>query len=188
MRLLPADPVRRGRAKLALLGFVLLAPLFAATLAYTYRWSPGNAGNYGELIEPTLLVGPPFDGLRGRWLLVSVDASACDAYCERKLYLLRQVRRAQGRQQGRVERVWIVTDPASAGAEVTIQPQLLAAIEGTRIERSRARPPLPAQQSARDYIYLVDPHGNLMMRWPRDPDPSRMLKDLSRLLRYSAIG
>ncbi len=38
------------------------------------------------------------------------------------------------------------------------------------------------------YIYLVDPLGNLMMRYPRDPDPAKLLKDLQRLLRYSRIG
>ena len=38
------------------------------------------------------------------------------------------------------------------------------------------------------YIYLVDPLGNLMMRYPRDPDPAKLVKDLQRLLRYSRIG
>jgi hypothetical protein len=37
-------------------------------------------------------------------------------------------------------------------------------------------------------IYLVDPLGNLMMRFPRDPDPKLMMKDLSRLLKASQIG
>jgi hypothetical protein len=27
-----------------------------------------------------------------------------------------------------------------------------------------------------------------MMRFPRDPDPSRVIKDLQRLLRYSRVG
>jgi hypothetical protein len=39
-----------------------------------------------------------------------------------------------------------------------------------------------------EHIYLVDPLGNLMMRFPRDPDPSKMIKDLQRLLRYSRFG
>jgi hypothetical protein len=38
------------------------------------------------------------------------------------------------------------------------------------------------------HIYLVDPHGNLMMRWPASPDLKRMLDDLKRLLRASQIG
>ena len=39
-----------------------------------------------------------------------------------------------------------------------------------------------------DHIYVVDPLGNLMMRFPRDPDPSLMIKDLQRLLKASRIG
>ena len=45
-----------------------------------------------------------------------------------------------------------------------------------------------SRRCTRDHIYLVDPLGNLMLRFPRDPDPSRMIKDLQRLLRYSRIG
>ena len=92
---------------------------------------------------------------------------------------MRQLRRAQGKDQARVERLWVITD---AG---TPRPELLAAIEGTHVSRI---PPgeFPGERS--DHIYLVDPLGNLMMRFPRDPDPSRMLKDLQRLLRYSRVG
>ena len=62
------------------------------------------------------------------------------------------------------------------------RPELLAGIEGTRFVG------LPAESfpgNAPDHIYLIDPFGNLMMRFPRDPDPSRMIKDLQRLLKYS---
>ena len=55
-------------------------------------------------------------------------------------------------------------------------------IEGTRVVA------LEDPAFTRDHIYLVDPLGNLMLRFPRDPDPSRMIKDLQRLLRYSRIG
>ena len=109
-------------------------------------------------------------------MLVSADAAACDAYCEKKLYFMRQVRRAQGKNMDRIERLWLVSGPGAP------RPALLAAIEGTR----RARLEDPAFTA--DHIYLVDPLGNLMLRFPRDPDPSRMIKDLQRLLRYSRIG
>ena len=79
----------------------------------------------------------------------------------------------------RVERLWVLTDAGKPRAE------LLAAIEGTRI----AGTPTPASPAMRvDHIYLVDPLGNLMMRFPRDPDPSKMIKDLQRLLKYSRVG
>ena len=165
------------RSKLLLIGAVCLAPLVLGTLAYYYKWDVGSPGNYGELLAPTPLAGAPFERLRGKWLLVSVDASACDAWCEKKLYYLRQLRRAQGKDMDRVERLWLVTDGGKPRAE------LEQAIEGTRIEPAARLDAFPGRPT--DHIYLVDPFGNLMMRYPRDADPSRMLKDLQRLLRVA---
>ena len=146
------------------------------TAAYLFGWSPGRPGNYGELIEPQTVSLESVVALRGKWVLVSADAAACDAYCEKKLYFMRQVRRAQGKDMERVARLWLVSGPGA------VRPELAAAIEGTHI--SRAEDP----RFTRDHVYLVDPLGNLMLRFPRDPDPSRMIKDLQRLLRYSRVG
>jgi hypothetical protein len=162
--------------KLGLIALVCAAPIVLGTLAYLLGWSPGNPGNYGDLVAPRAMSGAPFAALRGKWVLVSADAGACDAYCERKLYFMRQVRRAQGKDMERIERLWLVSDGGAPRAE------LLAAIEGTRVVA------LEDPAFTRDHIYLVDPLGNLMLRFPRDPDPSRMIRDLQRLLRYSRIG
>ena len=101
--------------KVLLIGLVCTAPLVFGTLAYVYKWDVGSAANYGELIPPRPLSGPPFDRLRGKWLLVSVDSAACDAWCEKKLYYLRQLRRAQGKDMDRVERLWLL-DQLEPGA------------------------------------------------------------------------
>ncbi|MGH8749386.1 MAG: SCO family protein [Burkholderiales bacterium] len=167
-----------------LLALFLASPFALAWLAWWRDWAPGITGNYGELITPPQpLEAPAFAPLRGKWVLVTFDASACGPYCERKLYYMRQVRRAQGADQGRVERLWLVTDGGRPGAA------LLGAIEGTRIERAGALAArFPAAGALADHIYIVDPLGNLMLRYPRDPDPSRMLKDVQRLLKLSGIG
>lgn len=167
------------RLKLLVLFLACAAPFALGWAAWYFKWGTGSPGNYGELIPPRPLSGAPFDELRGKWVLVSFDADACDAYCERKLYFMRQVRTAQGKDQARVERLWILA------AADTPRAELAAAIEGTRIAATGVEgfPGNPV-----DHIYLVDPLGNLMMRFPRDPDPSRMLKDLQRLLKYSRIG
>ena len=167
------------RLKLALVFLACAAPLVLGWAAWYFHWGTGTAGNYGELIAPRALSGPPFQELRGKWVLVTFDAAACDAYCDKKLYFIRQVRTAQGKDQSRLERLWVITD---AGAP---RPELLAAIEGTRTARLKVDdfPGNPV-----DHIYLVDPLGNLMLRFPRDPDPSKMLKDIQRLLKYSQVG
>jgi hypothetical protein len=115
-------------------------------------------------------------------VLVQFDGGACGARCERKLYFMRQVRRAQGKEMPRVARLWLVTDKVAPRAEV------LSAIEGTLVVPAPAGLDFPAEQSVSDHIYLVDPLGNLMMRFPREADPSRVIKDIQRLLRASSFG
>ena len=176
--------MKRGRVKLALLAAFFLLPIGASWLIWWFDLAPGVAGNYGTLLAPRAAALPPLAGLKGKWVLVQFDGGACDAACERKHYFMRQVRRAQGKQMGRIERLWLVTDavqPASA---------LLAAIEGTAIQLQSATlaATFPAGGSVRDHIYLVDPLGNLMMRFPREPDPARVIKDLQRLLKASSFG
>ena len=160
--------------KLLAVALVCAAPLVLGTLAYVFRWSPGTASNYGELVPPMPVSG--LHSLRGKWVLVTFDAASCNPYCERKLYLIRQVRRAQGKDMDRVERVWALTEGGEPRREI------LSGIEGTRLLKVPAEdfPGHPV-----DHIYIVDPFGNVMLRFPRDPDPSRMIKDLQRLLKYT---
>jgi hypothetical protein len=171
--------VKLLRNKLLLVALVCAAPFVLGTVAYLAGWSPGGASNYGELIPPRPLAESAFAELRGKWVMVAFDAAACDARCEQKLYYMRNVRRAQGKFMDRIERLWVLTDGGQPRAE------LLAAIEGTRLARLA---PVGFPGNAADHIYLVDPIGNLMMRFPRDPDPSKMIKDLQRLLKYSGAG
>ena len=161
---------------------VCAAPIVLGTLAYVFRWTPGASGNYGELISPQTLATAPFDAMRGKWLLVTFDASACDARCERKLYYMRQIRKAQGKDQDRVQRLWLLTDDGTPRADV------VAAMEGTLMARATAAMAKQFPGIPSEHIYVVDPLGNLMLRFPPEPDPSKMLKDGQRLLKYSRIG
>jgi len=167
------------RVKLVLVVVICAAPFALGWLAYEHRWFAGQAGNYGELIKSRPVAGP-LAPLRGKWVLVTIDAAACDAACEKKLYIVRQVRKAQGKDAERMERLWLLSDAAKPRAE------LLAAIEGSRVAAADSAT-LGAFPGTGD-IYLVDPLGNLMMRFPVDADPSKMIKDLQRLLKYSGFG
>ena len=192
---LAAEQIRRGRIKLFALAAFFAVPVVAGYVTYFFDFVPHGSANYGTLIATRPLTdatlrgadGRPFkvSELRGKWLLVQFDSGACDAYCERKLYFMRQVRKALGRDTGRVERVWVVTD------DLLPNPRLLEAIDGTRLASAAGSgfaAEFPAEGARADHIYVVDPLGNLMMRLPRDPDPSKMLKDVQRLLKLSGIG
>lgn len=186
----------RGRLKLLALLLVLASPIAASYYAY-YVVRPDGRTNYGVLLEQRAvdsLAGEPVVGelhslgeLRGRWVMLVVAPSGCDAGCRERLYHVRQIRLTTGKDRERVERVWLLPD---AG---TPDPQLLAEHEGLHVLRVSGQAivaSLPATEttSASDHIWLVDPLGHLMMRFPRDADPSRMKKDVAKLLRASRVG
>ncbi len=182
-----------SRGKLLLLIGVFALPVVAAYIAYL-GWRPAAHGNYGELLRVTPLLktagtrldGQAFDvgALRGKWLMVHVGGAACDAACAYRLYLSRQVRTAQGKDQSRIERVWVLTDAQAPDAA------LLKTHPGLIVWRPADRgfvAQFPGVGEG-DQLYVVDPLGNLMMRFPAEPDPKRMMKDLRLLLKASQIG
>jgi len=179
-----------GRLTLLLIAAVCLAPIVASYTVY-YLFPREPAVNYGTLlpaapapaITGTTPDGSPFAvaDLRGRWALVIGSAGACEAACARLLYATRQARTMQGREQDRVARVLLVADGAPLSQE------LLAQHPGLVIARV-APAALAALPGGPAGVYIVDPLGNLVLRYPDDPDIKRLAGDLSRLLRASRIG
>ena len=190
---------RKSRRMLLLVAAVCIAP-FVGSWALYYFWQPSGRVNYGELVEgvvlPTAIMpsasgGKPFDfvQLRGRWVFVTADSGACNEACQSKLWKMRQVRLTQGKYLERIERAFLATDALAVSAAI------IKEYEGTWFAAAQGSAPLKIlpvapQTGAQltDHIYLVDPLGNVVLRFPKDADPSRMKKDLQRLLRVSRIG
>lgn len=171
---------------------VILSPVVASYFLHTFKIRPDSTVNYGELIEVKALQGAATNlsdntifrsrQLRGQWTLLTIDSGECDQHCQKKLYLMRQVRLAQHTEKDRVERVWLINDDIQPDAEIMHQ------YEGTRLVLAKGRTLLeefPAVESQLDHIYVIDPMGNLMMRYPRDPEPKKMVDDIKRLLKLS---
>lgn len=181
------------RAKLVLIAALFAAPILASYLVYFFG-HPKPSANHGELLlPPGQASGASFrrpDGgtfrfvdLRGRWILVAQDASGCADACLAKLVALRQVRLALGRDASRVERVFLVDDGRAP------DPARLEAFPGMQVALGPPGSGLDGRAAGdHAYIYLVDPNGNVMMRWAATADPKGMLQDLQRLLRASQIG
>ncbi|TAK66027.1 MAG: hypothetical protein EPO19_15465 [Betaproteobacteria bacterium] len=151
--------------------------------------------NYGELIPARPLIDPPLrhldqrafrlSELKGKWILLQLDEADCAAACSGKLYNMRQARLAQGHEMERVERVWLILD------EAPLQTKLMREYDGMRMLRAAGSPLLGEFSPAggvRDHIYLIDPLGKLVLRFPKHADPREMQKDLARLLKVSRIG
>jgi cytochrome oxidase Cu insertion factor (SCO1/SenC/PrrC family) len=166
----------------------------------TREWWHLGTINRGELIRPARPLGDwtlegldgralPVAALRGKWTMVYIGSSACAAACQDDLYKMRQVRLALGQDSLRVQRLFILTDRD----HIETLRGLLEQHRG--LEVAGAAPAAMEQvlqtfapEGPQDAVFLVDPLGNLMMRYPQGFDPKGMLRDLQRLLRISHIG
>lgn len=173
----------RQRTTLLAIAAVCALPLVLSYLTY-YVWKPGRTMNYGELMDmrsvpvPTqwLAGGARPEALPGKWLLVQVAGGDCQAECERRLYAMRQVRLAMGVKKGMVETLWAVNDAQAPRAQLLMQhPDLILARKPDVWNKVLPQPD-------GDKVYLVDPTSRLVLRYPSQPDPARMIRDLARLL------
>lgn len=194
-----ATPAKwNGRWKLLAVLAVCAAPLIFSYLTY-YVIKPTGRTNYGTLLDPrahpipalgtTALDGKPdsLTAYKGKWLLLQAAPGECPQACKDQLVAMRQLRLMQGKEMERVERVWLITD--AAPLDIT----LMKVVDGTRFLRADAAAVakwLPVEQGSAlaDHMYLIDPLGNLMMRFPKNAEPAKVKKDIGKLLKASAIG
>lgn len=174
----------KGRRTLLLIAAVCAAPFIAGTAAF-YLFPHFGSRNYGELLTPQPLPAEAgFEAYKGKWVMLHFDSGLCEASCERKLYNMRQSHAAQGRERDRIERVWVLLDKEPPRAEIA------PLYEGVhRIDNPSAALLQVAPATTRtEGIYVIDPLGNLMLRFPAGADPQGMIKDLRQLLKVSRVG
>jgi len=181
-----------------------VVPMAAAVLMYASNWRPKATVNVGELIVPVRPIADhvlqTLDGktmslskLHGKWTMLYFDSSFCTEACIKSLYLMRQTHIAQGKESGRVQRVFVVTDTVAAPAltsQLAEYPgmHVLTGDEKSLAELARNFGITEGQLAQQHNVYLIDPQGNLMMRYAPGVDPAGIRKDLKRLLEYSWTG
>lgn len=189
---------RSGRIRLLLVLLVCALPIIFSYLTY-YIIRPQGSTAYGELIDPPRALPDMaattlknelsnLQDLRGQWILLSVAGGACNLDCENLLYVQRQLHKSLGKEQAKLERVWLVTD------DQPIAPKLIEALNGATVLRIHADTlgqwlSPASDKSLSDHLYLIDPMGRWMMRFPPHPDASaatKIKRDLERLIRAAA--
>ena len=187
-----------GRLRMLLVMLICAAPVIASYLTF-YVIRPQSSRNFGELIQPvkslpaipvTTLDGKTIDmqSLKGQWLLVSVSSGACAIDCQNTLLFQRQIRASLGREKDRTDWVWLITDdePVDAALKSGMMDAVILRIPQAQLATWLA--PAPGH-ALNEHLYLVDPRGDWMMRFPAGltMDHAAMLKkDWERLLRASA--
>ena len=190
------DQRRRNRALLLGTFLLFFLPVVGAWLLNVLApgWLPFGTTNHGTLVQPVRPVdaarlegidGAPLaaDFLSGRWTLVHLSGHRCDDDCLHALARSRQVQQALGEDRRRVQILLVLAagapppaGDAPAGATVAVADR-----DWLRPFAFDATAPTPG-------IYLVDPQGYLMMRYPRDVAQRDLISDLERLLKISKIG
>ncbi|MEZ5542252.1 MAG: hypothetical protein R3F42_09415 [Pseudomonadota bacterium] len=196
-----------SRQAFVVLGLIFLAPAFVAWVMHHSGdggWRPEGMTNRGSLVHPArpltlpaeLAAGaqPLNDFLQGKWTLLYIGGADCGETCRGNLYKMRQIRIAQNENMKRVQTLYLLQGDA-------VPPQLDGMLQ--QDYRDLAVTPISAAQAGQiapffdidgatmegaERIYFIDPLGNLMMYYGPDADPSGMLKDLQKLLKYSRIG
>ena len=188
---------------LAALAALFFVPLLAsAWLYYGTSWRPGGHINHGELIQPprplprvelprVKLAGElaPSDPtlFRSKWTLVYIGDGSCDASCRDTLYVMRQTRLALGTDMERLERVFLVTANCCAKDYLAREHAGITVLDAGGASGAQLLSRFPPGERAHT-LFIVDPLGNLMMRYDVRRDPRGLLVDLRRLLELSQIG
>ena len=193
-----AERSRSGRIKMFLVLLVCAAPVIASYFTY-YVIRPEGRRNFGELVakQPMLpavqaqtLDGKPvsLQSLQGQWLLLSVAPAACDAVCQNNLYLQRQLRESLGREKERLDWVWLVTDDAQPPEAMRPALEQATVLRVPQAVVAQWLAPAAGRQLG-EHLYVVDPLGHWMLRFPAQlsrSDAAKARKDLERLLRASS--
>jgi hypothetical protein len=207
----------RNLRTLAGLAAVFFLPLLASFwLYYGTSWRPAGRLNHGELITPPrplpdltlprIPLTAPASGLarqqdhrarefslpgatpfRRTWTLAYIGDGGCDAACRQTLYVMRQTRLALGTEMTRVTRVFLVTGHCCARAFLEGEHAGILVLDATGAAGGKLLGNFPPQDRANS-LFIVDPLGNLMMRYDVRRNPGGLLIDLRKLLELSDIG
>ncbi len=203
------DTGGKGLSRAALVGIIAIffGPLLLAYYLFTHLdvWAPSGQTNHGELIQPVRSIagltletlnaqGRATGGLlssdywQARWTLVQIGGAECDLYCQAALFKTRQSRRVIGRDATRVQRLYVLTGTPDDGAMAQLMPEH-PQLTVTRAAPSQANVLVESfGPDALGKVFLVDPLGNVMMRYDDESTAKGMIKDLKKLLKVSKIG
>jgi len=204
-----------NRKPVLLLVVLFLAPLAAAFwLYYGSSWRPALHTNHGTLVGPVSLpelalplaaapgaasaaaasaaVAPaamgPASVFRGKWTLLVTGAgeAGCDVPCRGTLIYARQTWLSLAQLSSRVQRVLLAGAGCCDLDYLQREHNGLIALDASGTAAAPLLQLLPEPRE--NTIYIVDPLGNLMMRYDVRQDPKGLREDLKKLLELSHIG
>lgn len=181
--------------------FVVFAFVAPAVLAY-FMYFFGNVAsfsNHGEILNPVVDISTlklkddknaliPEDKLRYKWRMISFVGSTCDDACNKWLHDMRQIHKSLAKDQHRVIRMIVHLEPATDELNNLISKEYPNALNVFGNEKTISSALGDNARIQNNETYIMDPIGNVMMRFTQDQPNRLFLKDLRKLLKVSQIG
>jgi hypothetical protein len=182
----PEGRKARGRLQLLLILLVVLGPMILATSMYKLNfWVPDGRSYHGEMIgngQGRADIG--IDAQDARWQLLVSAPQACADDCRQLVYLARQIQIGLGRDASRASHALAAAQPLATDYQALLgreYPQLQR--YPLDLQRYQHTVSVPGPQ-----LWIVDPHGNLVLRYDAKANGKQVLDDLRHLLKLSNIG
>jgi cytochrome oxidase Cu insertion factor (SCO1/SenC/PrrC family) len=199
------NPIANSKRNPYTVWFVVIAFIAPVILAYIMFFfvDVKSFVNHGEILNPIVHIASfklkdenneiiPQDDLTYKWRLISFVGKDCDEQCETRLYDTRQIHRLLAKDQHRLMRMFVHLEPAGDSLIKLIEqthPNVIH-VNGdadTIIDALGAN----VREGAgimNNETYIMDPMGNVMMRFTQDQPNKEFLYDLKKLLKASQIG
>ncbi len=184
-----SEAPKSQRRTLLFLAALFFVPLIAAfTLYYGVGWRPAGGSNHGELLQPMRQMPAVAASLLEKWALVYVGNGSCDEDCRRALVFARQTRLSLNKDMTRVNRALLAVEQCCDRAYLEKEHEGLEVIDLTAPESAAGVLALLPAENLRHSLFVVDPLGNIVMRYDVRESPRGLLEDLKKLLKLSHIG
>lgn len=206
----PVSPaqLKKNRMLLLLIMASFVLPFVIGDMAYKLGWYKGGQTNNGQLIDPPAAFadfrarqpgGEAVDGafVRSNWWLVYVMPTRCEAACRNRLFQMRQVKKALGREAGRVRPLLVMTSPAAPDVDALLRAEFpeVARVDADSSQVNSALARVTEGATEAGNLFIMDPMGWIMMSYLPEADEKEsvikaedILNDLKKLLKASRIG
>lgn len=128
------------------------------------------------------------------WLMVYVTAASCETACKERIHYLQQLHARLGKNTPRVRRYFLHTATAPISDENKtlfreVYPSMgIAFADRATIAQNLSAAGVQLDLDSTNYVFLVDPVGNVMMYYTDVNTHEEIKTDLDRLLKYSSLG
>ena len=206
----PVSPaqVKKNRLLLLLLLATFVVPFVAGDLAYKLGWYQGGKTNNGQLIDPPAAfagfkargqdgMAVTADFVKANWWLLYVMPAQCEQACRNRLFQMRQIRKALGKESERVKPLIVLTSVPAPETEALLGKEFadFARVEAAAGDIDQALANVLANGASAGNLFVMDPMGWLMLTYGPEVDEKTsvvkaedVLNDLKKLLKASRIG